>query len=62
MGRKISSIGSNRSREEIAGDVVDVRNKMELGAGAIGRGRALALVLELLLDVRDLLVEVNSKL
>lgn len=62
MGKKIKSIGEDRARDEIANEVVALRNKIEGGAGTLGRGRALTLILELLLDIRDELVQVKNKL
>lgn len=51
-----------RTRDEVEVDKRKSKKYIDKGAKALGRAENLDIIIELLLDIRDTLIEVNSKL
>jgi len=62
MGKKKTTTNKNRTRTEIETDNLNAINKIEVGSGQLGRGRIQYLLLEVLLDIRELLTKIKNKL
>lgn len=55
-------LGQNRERADFEDDVATIKRNVETGAKALGEGRSMILILELLLDIKEKLSEIKNKL
>lgn len=56
-----NKLNKNRARDYFEEDVAQVKKNVETGAKTLGEGRAMVLVLELLLDIKEELVKINCR-